>query len=239
MVEQRVITEVVQVPSLEGWNWAVRSQDGEGNTHTHVFPADIFEWRAAEYNLDPVEDFETLLDMVLYGPFIPSPTVPDNFDQDPAYQAGKVSMATKRVGMVGVGDDVPTHLYNAPNIDEAREAHLMRVAHAKANRINFTTPQASLKHSSIAAESNDPLDVIRNFPGLIDPQWVEKKRQVVEKVRDQLISQAEQAPPKFSVMSRSMESAPQAMIRRPMRNEGPETSSRSDIMRLGINTEEE
>ena len=62
----------------------------------HCFPKDVFEWRAAEYDIDPA-DMDTLLDVVLSEPFI-----------DP--------------GDVKPGE----RLHDAPTIEEARRAHLAR-----------------------------------------------------------------------------------------------------------------
>lgn len=43
--------------------------DGSIVRGRHVMPEDTLEWRAAEYEIDP-GDFDTLLDMVLWEPFV-------------------------------------------------------------------------------------------------------------------------------------------------------------------------
>lgn len=67
----------------------------------HCFPKDTFEWRAAEYGIDP-RDMATLLDIVLAEPFLEA--------QD--YTAGE-------------------SLHDAPSISMARQAHLRRCAQGK------------------------------------------------------------------------------------------------------------
>jgi hypothetical protein len=67
----------------------------------HCFPKDVFEWRAAEYGIDPT-DMDTLLDVVLAEPFL-----------SPADYARRES------------------LHDAPDIETARAAHLRRCAQGK------------------------------------------------------------------------------------------------------------
>ncbi len=54
-------------------HWVVAVQrlhdDGTVQDGVHVFPADILEWRAAEYDVDPA-DTTTLLDIVLAEPYL-------------------------------------------------------------------------------------------------------------------------------------------------------------------------
>lgn len=67
----------------------------------HCFPKDIFEWRAAEYDIDPA-DMDTLVDIVLAEPFLDS--------SDYANGEG---------------------LHDAPDIASARTAHKARCARGK------------------------------------------------------------------------------------------------------------
>lgn len=69
--------------------------------HGHCFPKEIFEWRAAEYGIDP-KDMDTLVDVVLSEPFL---TAED-------FQPGE-------------------NLYDAPTVTAAREAHTARCARGK------------------------------------------------------------------------------------------------------------
>ena len=67
----------------------------------HCFPKDIFEWRAAEYDIDP-SDMDTLIDIVLAEPFL----------EDGDFTAGE-------------------GLFDAPDLETAREAHKARCARGK------------------------------------------------------------------------------------------------------------
>lgn len=67
----------------------------------HCFPKDIFEWRAAEYDIDPT-DMDTLVDIVLSEPYL----------EDSDYTPGE-------------------GLFDAPDLTIAREAHKARCARGK------------------------------------------------------------------------------------------------------------
>lgn len=67
----------------------------------HCFPKDIFEWRAAEYDIDP-SDMDTLLDIVLAEPFL----------TEADYSEGET-------------------LRDAPTLEEARQAHVARCSQGK------------------------------------------------------------------------------------------------------------
>lgn len=87
-----IVEHVPETPE-DGEVWAEQSG--------HCFPKDIFEWRAAEYGIDPT-DMDTLIDIVLSEPFL------DDNDYAP-----------------GEG------LHDAPDIALAREAHKSRCAKGK------------------------------------------------------------------------------------------------------------
>lgn len=70
----------------------------DGERHRLTFPVDTLEWRAAEYDLSPM-DMDALLDVVLSEPFL---------DPDP--------------------DDPALSLFEAPDIEQARAHHLKKVA---------------------------------------------------------------------------------------------------------------
>lgn len=87
-----IVEHVPETPE-DGEVWAEQSG--------HCFPKDIFEWRAAEYGIDPT-DMDTLIDIVLSEPFL----------QDDDY-------------VIGEG------LHDAPSVEIAREAHKSRCAKGK------------------------------------------------------------------------------------------------------------
>lgn len=126
--------------------WRVVLDKGDGTTHLQIMPQDILEWRAAEYDIDPT-DVDTLFDIVIHEPFI------DSWN-DAAAAAGMTSPAVRSTEFARKGEQVPTDLFNATTIEEAREAHLVRITDAKENRVSVVIPQAK-------GRSVDPLEVIR------------------------------------------------------------------------------
>ena len=143
--------------STECWRVTYRKEDG--TNHMHVFPKDAMEWRAAEYDIDPA-DVETLMDVVLYEPFLDP-------EDKAVRKAGKLSPAVQNNKTTRRGEAEPTNLMNAATIAEAREAHLLRVQDAKANRVNITVPKGA-----------DPRDEIRN-QHVARPKAVAEKRAFV------------------------------------------------------------
>jgi hypothetical protein len=117
-----------------------------------VFPKFTLEQRAAEYGFDPA-DVETLLDVVLHEQFVHSP---GGEIEDAAAAQGMLSPALVSNGAARRGQMVPTDLFNAPTIKHARDAHLVRVAHAKKTRGRVHPP----------AKGPDPLDRIRAEHGI-------------------------------------------------------------------------
>jgi hypothetical protein len=61
----RIVESVFEEPNgaVDCW-YVITRAPGDGGI-THVFPKGIFEWRAAEYGVDP-QDIGTLLDMILH-----------------------------------------------------------------------------------------------------------------------------------------------------------------------------
>ena len=110
----------------------------------HCFPKDIFEWRAAEYGIDPT-DMDTLIDIVLSEPFL----------GDSDYLPGET-------------------LYDAPDIDTARNAHKSRCARGKL-RGRITT------RGKIASKDG-VLHKVRT-ESLMDDAVLEVKREHVQKQR--------------------------------------------------------
>ncbi|WP_030168913.1 hypothetical protein [Streptomyces sp. NRRL S-813] len=133
--------------------WAILMARPDGSKHAYVFPKYTLEQRAAEYGLDP-GDVEGLLDIVLHEQFVHAPGGPGT--QDAAARQGMLSPALMNSGTARKGDMVPTDLFNAPTIEQARDAHLARVEHAKQTRGRVRPP----------AKGRDPLDVIRAEHGV-------------------------------------------------------------------------
>lgn len=153
--------------------WHVTYQDVAGTVRHHVFPKNTLEWRAAEYGIDPA-DVDTLLDIVLHEPHAPHPDDRLTADDDPAVAAGLMSTAPVSRGSVRAGDLVPTTLYTAETVEQAREAHLLRIQYTKTNRVQISAPRGR----------RDPLDAIRQRPA--NPERVAAMAQHVDRTRRRL-----------------------------------------------------
>ncbi|GAA5046633.1 hypothetical protein HNP84_009761 [Thermocatellispora tengchongensis] len=151
--------------------WGVYQVKPDQMTHIHVFPHNTLEWRAAEYGIDH-EDIGTLLDVILYEPFIPDPRDPLMW-QDP--------------GALRVAEET----WNLPTCwtpgcsDETRlQAHLERIKSVKRNRVALENApqqdrQAALQFvGSQRTADPDPLAPIRG--ARLDPVRVQGRRMAVE-----------------------------------------------------------
>lgn len=92
----QVVYIIEHVPEPEDADQEIWAEQGG-----HCFPKDIFEWRAAEYDIDP-SDMDTLVDIVLSEPFL------ENADFVPGQC-----------------------LFDALTLEEARESHKARCAKGK------------------------------------------------------------------------------------------------------------
>ncbi|MGW6738667.1 hypothetical protein [Streptomyces sp. NPDC055013] len=166
--EQYEVQAVIETYSRDGNAlWHIVSLKPDGTYHDYYFPQDTLEWRAAEYDIDPT-DVEGLLDIVLHEPH----KAPVGRD-DPALKEGRVSQAVSPSKGTRVGDLEATGLYNAETKQDAKEAHLVRIEHAKANRVRVVSPEGK----------KDPLDKIRaKYLARVDR--VEDKRKMVDERRD-------------------------------------------------------
>ena len=156
MTEKRVIEAVNTGVVGETKIWTVIFSRPGGATGAHIFPEDTLLWRSIEYGVD-INDVDALLDVILHEPFIADPTDPANYESDPAAKAGHtVREAGTKDPIFGTLTDVesvPVWLYNAPNVDTAWTAHLIRIENAKNNKVKY------IEHTG---KGTDPLDVIRN-----------------------------------------------------------------------------
>jgi hypothetical protein len=167
MADTYRVSDVVDSPVGDTDCWRVLLEKPGGTAHQLTFPKATLTWRVAEYGIDPT-DVDTLLDVVLHEPFMPDPAV----DDPPAAAAIRT-----RIG----GVTVPTTLATARTRDDARTAHLARIAHTKAHIVCVTSePVAGV----------DPLDAIRRH--LPDPAQVQ---QIYAVVRNLHARQGIQDPP--------------------------------------------
>lgn len=142
----------------------VTLDDGSVTEHGHSIPKDTLEWRAAEYDLDPTSQFETILDVVLAEPYI----APED-----------------RV----LGEE----LFDAPDIATARARHLNRCAKAKLARRISTRKINGNGQAKVLVEIANPFDVIRNG-AVIDEAVVAIKREHVRRVREDADKKKRETP---------------------------------------------
>lgn len=181
MVQEYVPVQVDEYTTGGVECWRVLYDKPDGGQHIHVFPKMTLDARAAEYGIDPA-DTGTLLDIVLHEPFTPQPG-DDLFDEaaDPAADVvGKVPALESR-GTTRAGQPTAPWLFNADSIEQARRAHLARIAHCKANLVRVAAPRSA----RAGQEAADPLDVIRQAHRP-DHQLIASIREDVDKTRRRL-----------------------------------------------------
>lgn len=109
--------------------WRVTEVHSGDKTFQHFFPSDTMEWRAAEYGLD-LNDFETLLDIVLAEPYLDNPP--------------------ERLGQ-------PAELFSADTVEEARGIYLPRIQAAK-NRNGLRSRPSSVEDPRRIIREGSPMD---------------------------------------------------------------------------------
>jgi hypothetical protein len=128
---------------------------------SHFFPHDIFEWRVAEYDL-PADDMDTLLDVVLYEPYLAEDfeMVPINA---PSIKAARQHHLTRVKAVKGPG-------------------RLRGIA----GRSTRTVPMAERPRQSVVlldSAEEDPLEVIKRESPMSAPH-IEVKRQMIDYHRE-------------------------------------------------------
>lgn len=152
--------------------------DDNGERMLHTAPVDAVEWRVAQYGATE----EEAVRMLLAEPFIPHPMDP-NAGEDPAAAAGMVVddvAGTPRAPVIVVA---PVHLGNAPTVEEAKEAQLLRVAAAEeAHGLTSASPEVIQ-----AIVDNSPID-----PEVVEAKvvWSERMREEVAAEREALMERA-------------------------------------------------
>lgn len=133
--------------------WQITYQSKAGEVRNHLFPKATLEWRAAEYELDDVDE---ILDIIIHEPYVPAeqPAAPVSLI---AAQAKPGAQAAARIT-----------LYTAESAAQARDAHRQLIANVKANHVLITPPKGA-----------DPLDHIRRRHG-ITPDGLRAKREQVD-----------------------------------------------------------
>ena len=171
--------------------YTVTMDDGSIAGHGHSIPKETLEWRAAEYELDPATEFETILDIVLAEPFIAAEE-----------QAGSV-----------VGGE----LYDAPDIATARARHVSRCARAKLKH-RISTRAKTNDAAKTLVEIDNPLDVIRHG-AVIESSVVAVKHEHVRRVRADVASRKKETPQDRAVRVAELLGVDLASTRQEMRND--------------------
>ncbi len=154
--------------------WGVYQVRPDRSTHLHIFPHTTFEWRAAEYGVDP-DDVDTLIDIVLHEPFIPSMHDPLVWENEAVARVVRETRNLPTCWTPGVSDE--TRL----------QAHLERIASVKRHRVQMVAApqverQAALKFvGSDRVAEKDPLSPIRAMR--LDPVRVQGRRMAVAQRR--------------------------------------------------------
>lgn len=124
---------------------------------SHFFPHDIFEWRVAEYDF-PADDMDTLLDVVLYEPYLA-----DDYDMVPV---NAPSIKAARI-----------HHHN--RIKAIKGPGRLRGVAGLSTR---TVPMAERPQQVpvlLSSTDEDPLEVIKRESPMSEPH-IEVKRQLIE-----------------------------------------------------------
>lgn len=145
------------------WVLDVEAQHDDGTVarRAYVLPEDTFEWRAAEYGLDPVKDLDEIHEIVLYEWML---------DHDGSH---------------------PHSLHEAPTIDHARARLRERVRHLKGAQgqvrgvVGTPPPSGHIPGAALimaATDTDDPLEVVKRH-SRIDPALMEIKQAKVARDR--------------------------------------------------------
>ncbi|WP_336214367.1 hypothetical protein [Nonomuraea sp. LPB2021202275-12-8] len=166
-----------QRPSHDGAEpmWGISRVRPDGAPHIHIIPHSTFEWRCAEYGV-PVDDMDTLLDIVLHEPWIPNP---------------HDALATLRPGAAEVLQE--THSLPTcwtPGVPDADRlaAHLARIESVKTHRVAMVPENRMFRQGVVdfvglnVTVPADPLEPVKTLTRL-DPARVAARRQTVDYYR--------------------------------------------------------
>ncbi|WP_440100014.1 hypothetical protein [Streptosporangium sp. H16] len=154
--------------------WGVRMVIG-GMEGSHSFPHSTFEWRCAEYGIDP-DDVDTMLDVILHEPYMASP------DDSLSWQSPATAAYLEET------HGLPTCWTPGVSPSDRLAAHLARVEAVKRHRVLVEAEpveqrQAALLYvGSARFAAPDPLDPIKASVRL-DPVRVEARRMAVDWIR--------------------------------------------------------
>lgn len=156
--------------------WGISRVRPDGVAHIHIIPHSTWEWRCAEYGIDP-DDLDTLLDVVLHEPWVPSPDDPLVHAQPGAANVLKDTQ------------DLPTCW--TPGVSDADRlaAHLARIEAVKQHRVRMVPENRTFRQDVVdfvglnVVVPEDPLAPVKATTRL-DPARVEARRLAVAWHRD-------------------------------------------------------
>ncbi|MFI6909641.1 hypothetical protein ACIBKY_50860 [Nonomuraea sp. NPDC050394] len=155
--------------------WGVAAVRADGGAHMLIIPHSTWEWRAAEYGIDP-EDLDTLLDVVLHEPWIPDP--------DDALARLNPAAAAQLEATHGL----PTCWTPGVPDSDRLAAHRARIAAVKEHRVQMLPENQAFRQGVLdyvgldVTAPADPLEPIRTMVRL-DPARVEARRLAVDYYR--------------------------------------------------------
>ncbi|MEV4806749.1 hypothetical protein AB0K18_42715 [Nonomuraea sp. NPDC049421] len=155
--------------------WGISRVRPDGVAHMHLIPHSTFEWRAAEYGIDP-DDIDTMLDIVLHEPWIPNP-----HDALATLKPGAAEVLQETHGL-------PTCW--TPGVPDADRlaAHLARIEAVKTHRVVMVAENRMFRQGVVdfvgldLTVPEDPLEPVKTLTRL-DPARVAARRQTVEYYR--------------------------------------------------------
>ncbi|MGW6499314.1 hypothetical protein [Nonomuraea angiospora] len=155
--------------------WGISRVRPDGGAHIHIIPHSTWEWRCAEYGIDP-DDMDTLLDIVLHEPWIPDPD-----DALALVQPGAAEVLKETRGL-------PTCW--TPGVPDADRlaAHLARIESVKTHRVLMVPENRQFRQDVVdyvgldMTVPKDPLEPVKTLTRL-DPARVAARRKSVDYYR--------------------------------------------------------
>jgi hypothetical protein len=152
--------------------WGIACVRPDGVAHTMIIPHSKWEWECAYYGIDP-DDVDTLLDVTLHEPWIPSP--------DDALARLNPAVAAQLEATHGL----PTCWTPGVPDSERLAAHLARIDAVKQYRTQVLPESQQVRQDVLAfvgldvAAPADPLEPVKTTTRL-DPARVQARRLAVE-----------------------------------------------------------
>ncbi|MEU1880828.1 hypothetical protein ABZ470_26275 [Streptosporangium sp. NPDC020072] len=156
--------------------WGISRVGPDGTARMHIIPHSTWEWRCAEYGIDP-DDTTTLLDIVLHEPWIPSPN-----DAMARFQPGAAEVLRDTHGL-------PTCWTPGVSDVDRLAAHRVRIEAVKTHRVRMVAEDRQVRQDVMAyvginaVAPEDPLEPVKALTRL-DPARVEARRLAVAWYRD-------------------------------------------------------